>query len=625
MFSIEQNSKQNSKQNKITDTVFTQDSTHMMPMSIKEVADAVNASELLCGSSASCDSASCDSASCDSVKSTDIVNFATSDSRNVACGAVFIAIKGERVDGHDFVQKAAQLGAKAAIVEHAVLLDESVQNKIAQIVVKNSVEALGLLAKHNLVRRRALNTPFSIIGITGSVGKTTTKDMLNALLSTLGNTVAPVGSFNNEIGLPLTSLRVNENTRFLIAEMGANHVGEIAMLTTIAPPDLSVVLKVGVAHLGEFGSVEKIAQAKSEIVRGLLPHGVAILNADDFRVASMSKLADQDKVRWFGLNVDNNGNFDASNNGNYQLRAQDISLDESGCAKFTIIESENIATSENSATSVNIATSENSATLHLALPGAHNVMNALAASNVARYFGMSLKNIALVLNKVSHISPHRMQISVICKDDKKFTLIDDSFNANPDSMKAGIDGLCSYESDDSSNSANSSNSDDSANSADSADSAKSSSTKLFRIAVLGSMLELGKDEYNMHESIGKYVAQKNIDAIISVGSSTSEKLDELASCIAKGARDNWQNNRNNRNNIVNKYQNNNVDSKNNVYFVHDCIEANNIVWSLVGEHSSTVVLLKGSHASGLSVLAESWAKLSKSLNASLNKHTEVNL
>ena len=610
MFSIEQNSKQNSKQNKITNTVFTQDSTHMMPMSIKEVAYAVNASELLCGSSASCDSASCDS-----VKGTDIVNFATSDSRNVACGAVFIAIKGERVDGHDFVQKAAQLGAKAAIVEHAVLLDESVQNKIAQIVVKNSVEALGLLAKHNLVRRRALNTPFSIIGITGSVGKTTTKDMLNALLSTLGNTVAPVGSFNNEIGLPLTSLRVNENTRFLIAEMGANHVGEIAMLTTIAPPDLSVVLKVGVAHLGEFGSVEKIAQAKSEIVRGLLPHGVAILNADDFRVASMSKLADQDKVRWFGLNVDNNGNFDASNNGNYQLRAQDISLDESGCAKFTIIES------------------ENSATLHLALPGAHNVMNALAASNVARYFGMSLKNISLVLNKVSHISPHRMQISVICKDDKKFTLIDDSFNANPDSMKAGIDGLCSYESDDSSNSANSSNSDDSANSADSADSAKSSSTKLFRIAVLGSMLELGKDEYNMHESIGKYVAQKNIDAIISVGSSTNEKLDELASCIAKGARDNWQNNRNNivnkyqnnRNNIVNKYQNNNVDAKNNVYFVHDCIEANNIVWSLVGEHSSTVVLLKGSHASGLSVLAESWAKLSKSLNASLNKHTEVNL
>ena len=602
MFSIEQNSKQNSMQNKITDTVFTQDSTHMMPMSIKEVADAVNASELLCGSSASCDSASCgSSASCDSVKSTDIVNFATSDSRNVACGAVFIAIKGERVDGHDFVQKAAQLGAKAAIVEHAVLLDESVQNKIAQIVVKNSVEALGLLAKHNLVRRRALNTPFSIIGITGSVGKTTTKDMLNALLSTLGNTVAPVGSFNNEIGLPLTSLRVNENTRFLIAEMGANHVGEIAMLTTIAPPDLSVVLKVGVAHLGEFGSVEKIAQAKSEIVRGLLPHGVAILNADDFRVAAMSKLADQDKVRWFGLNVDSNGNFDASNNGNYQLRAQNISLDESGCAKFTIIESEKIATSENSAT------------LHLALPGVHNVMNALAASNVARYFGMSLKNISLVLNKVSHISPHRMQISVICKDDKKFTLIDDSFNANPDSMKAGIDGLCSYESDDSSGSV------------DSADSSKRVYTKLFRIAVLGSMLELGKDEYNMHESIGKYVAQKNIDAIISVGSSTSEKLDELASCIAKGARDNWQNNRNDRNNIVNKYQNNNVDAKNNVYFVHDCIEANNIVWSLVGEHSSTVVLLKGSHASGLSVLAESWAKLSKSLNASLNKHTEVNL
>lgn len=107
--------------------------------------------------------------------------------------------------------------------------------------------------------------------------------MLKALLSTLGNTVAPIGSFNNEIGLPLTSLQVNENTRFLIAEMGANHVGEIAKLTTIAPPDLAVVLKVGVAHLGEFGSVERIAQAKSEIVRGLVAHGIAILNADDFQ------------------------------------------------------------------------------------------------------------------------------------------------------------------------------------------------------------------------------------------------------------------------------------------------------------------------------------------------------
>lgn len=599
--------KQNSMQNKITENVSAQASARMMPMSIKEVADAVNATDLLC------DSASCDSAHSDSVNTSDIVVCATSDSRNVSCSAVFVAIKGERVDGHDFVQIAAQLGAKAAIVEHAVLLDKSVQNKIAQIVVKNSVEALGLLAKHNLVRRRALNTPFSVIGITGSVGKTTTKDMLNALLSTLGNTVAPVGSFNNEIGLPLTSLHVNENTRFLIAEMGANHVGEIAMLTTIAPTDLSVVLKVGVAHLGEFGSVEKIAQAKSEIVSGLLPHGVAILNADDFRVAAMSKLADQDKIRWFGLNVNNNGDFDAANNGNYQLHAQDISLDEGGCAQFAIIENKKCQTCENSAS------------VHLALSGVHNVMNALAAANVARYFGMSLKNIALVLNKVSHISPHRMQISVICKDDKKFTLIDDSFNANPDSMKAGIDGLCSYESS------------ESLESPHSAQSADCSFAKLFRIAVLGSMLELGSNENKMHESIGEYVAKHNIDAIITVGSTSSKKLDELASCIAKGAKDNWQNRDNWQNKSLDNHQNktddSNDDSKSSVYFVHDCVEANNIVWSLVAEHPSTVVLLKGSHASGLSALAESWAKLSSGVssgisntpNNGINKHTEVNL
>ena len=166
-----------------------------------------------------------------------------------------------------------------------------------QIVVNNSIEALGLLAKHNLELRRNLNKPFTIIGITGSVGKTTTKDMLKALLSTLGETVAPVGSFNNNIGLPLTALQVGSNTRFLIAEMGANHVGEIANLTHIAPPDLAIVLKVGVAHLGEFGSVERIAQAKSEIVRGLLPHGIAVLNSDDKRVSAMSCLVENKHVR----------------------------------------------------------------------------------------------------------------------------------------------------------------------------------------------------------------------------------------------------------------------------------------------------------------------------------------
>lgn len=424
-------------QNKTLGNNTTTNNMRMMPMSVREVAAAVNGRLFIGGCLVKENHSITSEKFCITdndvvISDNDVVIYATSDSRKVVDSSIFVAIPGDRVDGHDFVQKAAELGAKIAIVEHFVKLDESNNSKIAQIVVENSVEALGLLAKHNLERRRALNTPFSIIGITGSVGKTTTKDMLKALLSTLGNTVAPIGSFNNEIGLPLTSLQVNENTRFLIAEMGANHVGEIAKLTTIAPPDLAVVLKVGVAHLGEFGSVERIAQAKSEIVRGLVAHGIAILNADDFRVSAMRSLADQDKLRWFGKNTNTEGDFDASNNGNYQLSASDISLDEMGCAEFVLNEK-------------NEDKFKNSVRVHLAIQGQHNVMNAMAASNVARYFGMNLESIAKVLHEVSHISPHRMQLSKISNNNNVFTLIDDSFNANPDSMKAGIDGLCSYE------------------------------------------------------------------------------------------------------------------------------------------------------------------------------------
>lgn len=473
-----------------------------------------------------------------------------SDSREVHEGSLFVAFRGERVDGHDYVNKAAKSGAVAAIVEHVVT---DVDPNFAQIVVEDSVKALGLLAKYNIERRRECDSKFSIVGVTGSVGKTTTKDMLHALLSTLGETVAPVGSFNNEIGLPLTALRVGENTRFLVAEMGANHVGEIAYLTNIAPPDIAIVLKVGVAHLGEFGSVEKIAQAKSEIVQGLVPHGVAVLNADDSRVAAMQSLADEDKIRWFGIK---------NKKSQYCIIAEDVNLDEYGCAS-AVFKEFNAGES---------GTCESSQNIHLSIQGEHNIMNALAAANVARYFGMEWSSIASVLKNISHISPHRMQISTVCKNNKSFTLIDDSFNANPDSMKAGINGLCAYE--------NSCNHD----------------TEIFRIAVLGSMLELGKDENILHENIGEYAIEHNLDAVIAVGSSTSKDLDNLAKYIYEGAKkacDNLPEN----------------SSKAEVFYAHDVREADETVWSLVAQHSRSVVLLKGSHASGLSALAEKWDSL----------------
>lgn len=520
----------------------------MMPMSVSEIAQAVNG-DVHVDVSYDCNKV--------------CAFYTCSDSRQVREGSVFVAIKGERVDGHDYVDKAATVGASVAIVDHLV---SGVSSCFPQIVVKDTVKALGSLAKHNIERRRESSSPFTIIGITGSVGKTTTKDMLRTLLMKMGETVAPVGSFNNEIGLPLTALHVGESTRFLVAEMGANHIGEIAYLTNIAPPDIAIVLKVGVAHLGEFGSVERIAQAKSEIVKGLVRGGIAVLNADDARVSNMHNLVDISKVRWFGRQNEKMP---------YCITAHEVHLDEYGCPVAVFSES---GSSESSGLSESSSASDSNVCIHLSLQGEHNIMNALAAANVARYFGMKLKDIAEVLHNVSHISPHRMQVSTVCNNNQSFTLIDDSFNANPDSMKAGIDGLCAYE--------------------------RCDDNSLFRIAVLGSMLELGKDEDFLHENIGAYAVSHKVNAIIAVGSKDSKDLDHLAECIANGALSS------SKNNSVEKLDDS--ASKTEVFLVHDTIEADKKVWSLVAQHSRSVVLLKGSHASGLSALAEKWDCLQSS-------------
>lgn len=333
----------------------------MMPMSLEEIAQAVQG-RLVAGTAAA---------------NTPVATSAFTDSRQIVEGSVFIAIAGERVDGHDYVPHVGAQGAVAAIVDH-----EIADADVPQIVVEDTVLALGLLAKHNIERRRALGTPFTVVGITGSVGKTTTKDLMKALLSHMGSTVAPVGSFNNEIGLPLTSLKVNAETRFLVAEMGANHVGEIANLTSLVPPDIAVVLKVGVAHLGEFGSAERIAQAKSEIIHGLVPGGLSVLNANDEHVAAMSAFAPGD-VMWFGLP---NGD-----GGNPAITAQHVRCDELDHPSFTLKNGDG-----------------EHAEVTLGICGQHNVMNALAAASVAMRLGMSIDEVASALSDVTTISPHRI-------------------------------------------------------------------------------------------------------------------------------------------------------------------------------------------------------------------------
>lgn len=482
----------------------------MVPMSVEEVAKAVDG-RLIKGDAPAIEATS-----------------AVSDSRQAGSGSVFVAIKGERVDGHDFVSKVADQGAAVAIVDHEVP-----SAGMPQIVVEDTVDALGMLAQHNIERRRELPGEFDIIGLTGSVGKTTTKDLLSALLSTLGSTVAPIGSFNNEIGLPLTALRIDADTRFFVAEMGASHIGEIARLTRIAPPNTAIVLKVGVAHLGEFGSRERIAQAKSEIVQGLLPGGVAVLNADDEHIVPMADLASGD-VLWFGRERTRDG----------EVYATGIDADASDHAEFTLT-----------------ALNGDQVAVHLGIPGRHNVMNALAAATVALRYGMSLTAIAQTLAAQHTISPHRMALSTVSRQGASFTLIDDSFNANPDSMRAGLDGLKAWSAND--------------------------GRQPFRVALLGAMLELGPNEDELHAAIGEYAAGLGLDAIVAVGSPSDAHLTALAESLAKGA------------------------AHGHAVSV-DCVQtidqAEHIVLDLAQGHADTVVLLKGSHASGLSALAERWAE-----------------
>ncbi len=344
----------------------------MMPMTVRQVAEAVQGRLIVPQTGDGVE----DGADA-------LATSAVSDSRQVREGSVFVAIAGERVDGHDFVARAGESGAVVALVQHEV------DAPVAQIVVPDTVDALGLLAKANIAARRAVGTPFTLIGITGSVGKTTTKDLMAALLSTLGPTVAPVGSFNNEIGLPLTALKVGRDTRFFVAEMGASHVGEITRLTTIAPPDIAVVLKVGCAHLGEFGSVERIAQAKSEIVQGLVPDGLAVLNVDDAHVAAMAPLAPQGHVFWFGMAGDDAeasaGN--AASGKSDALFASDVRTDDGDRPSFTLERADG-----------------GTAHVQLAIRGTHNVMNALAAASVAHLLGVPLQSIAETLSRQSRIS-----------------------------------------------------------------------------------------------------------------------------------------------------------------------------------------------------------------------------
>jgi UDP-N-acetylmuramoyl-tripeptide--D-alanyl-D-alanine ligase len=366
------------------------------------------------------------------------------DSREVTPGALFVAVPGERVDGHDFAAAATAAGAKAVLATRPV--------GVPAVIVEDTVTALGELAGL-VVRRLAEEDGLAVVGVTGSQGKTSTKDLIASVLEPVGHTIAPPGSFNNEIGLPLTALRANSLTRFLVMEMGARGIGHVRYLCDIAPPRIGVVLNVGLAHVGEFGSREAIAQAKGELVEALPPEGLAVLNADDPLVAAMAARTSA-RVLTYGLGPDAG------------VGATAVTLDPEGRARFVL------------------RTPAGTAEVALGLHGAHHVPNSLAAAAVAHELGMSTAAIAAALTAATPRSRWRMEVTT--RPDG-VTVINDAYNANPDSMRAALSALAAI------------------------------AGERRSWAVLGEMRELGESSPAEHEAVGRLVADMDISRLVVVG------------------------------------------------------------------------------------------------------------
>ncbi|TCI99753.1 UDP-N-acetylmuramoyl-tripeptide--D-alanyl-D-alanine ligase [Aeromicrobium sp. IC_218] len=316
------------------------------------------------------------------------------DSRAVEPGGLFVAVAGEHVDGHDYADAALAAGAAAVLASRPV--------DGPSVVVDDVVVALGRVARHVVDRLDDLK----VVGVTGSAGKTSVKDLLAHLLAGFGPTVAPTGSFNNELGVPLTVLRADAGTRFLVVEMGARGIGHIRLLCDIAPPDVGVVLNVGSAHLGEFGSPERTAQAKGELVEALRPDGVAVLNADDARVAAMASRTVAPVLTFGGEGAD--------------VGVVDVALDASGEVDLVV------------------AHQGRRRPAHLPLLGEHQAANAAAALAVVRALGLDVDQAVDALASARPASPMRMQ-----REERAdgLVVVNDAYNANPESAAAAVDAL----------------------------------------------------------------------------------------------------------------------------------------------------------------------------------------
>jgi UDP-N-acetylmuramoyl-tripeptide--D-alanyl-D-alanine ligase len=370
------------------------------------------------------------------------------DSRNMTAGGVFVAKPGAETDGHRFVAAAASGGAAVAIVEHIV------DAPVSQVVVTDAVAALADLARAVVARVRA-EGQLKIVGITGSNGKTTTKNLLARILEDEGETVAPINSYNNEVGAPVTMLRVTDSTRYLVSEFGAAGPGSIAHLAGLVEPDVAVVLMVGMAHAGGFGGIEETAKAKAELIAASRPGGTAVLNIDDSRVAAMRRTATAHDMNIVGFGQDEAAD----------VRASDVQVAADG-------------------TRATITTTEASLPLHLKVLGAHHITNALAAIAAAGVLGVPLADAIARIETVEVAERWRMQPL----GNDRVRIINDAYNASPDSMAAALRTL-----------------------------AQITGPDERTVAVLGAMSELGESAGEEHDRIGLLAVRLNIRRIVVVG------------------------------------------------------------------------------------------------------------
>jgi UDP-N-acetylmuramoyl-tripeptide--D-alanyl-D-alanine ligase len=403
------------------------------------------------------------------------------DSRTLRAGDLFFAIKGENHDGHRFVADVLQRGAIAAVVRDkdsgfrvqssGLSQQEKVQTQAAAdsrlqtsdsrllLEVDDTLDALQQLASVVVKNWRG-----NFVAITGSAGKTTTKELTAATLASIGRVTKTKGNLNNAYGLPLSILQMEsdgakaDDFDFGVFEMGMNHAGEIAAMTKFAPPDIGVVTNVAAVHLEHFGSVDAIADAKAELVRGVKAGGAAVLNMDDFRVARMRELRDDLTIRTFGM------------------------------AQKADVMAREIASDGLSGTSFLLVTPNGEVKVKLPLVGFHNLYNALAAATVADFYQAPLQAIADALAAVS--SPKmRGEVTHFAEG---FTLIDDSYNSNPRALVEMVKALCG------------------------------SSGYERKIVVAGEMLELGEAGAQLHYEAGEKIAELGVELLVGVRGLASE-------------------------------------------------------------------------------------------------------